>query len=158
MPNQLSINTCRVGWAGGITAGGRGGAADCPRHSHRKICADLPGKEGAWKNGEKKENQKVKGRWKIGNGRRKSYKMRRRLCFPFHFSKPLKYVLGLRKWEFSTGKRHFTSGKKSGKIPLSPLKKYSSYTPGRDINNIYGGSCVKWQCISLSCPKNRHDR
>ena len=31
--------------------------------------------------------------------------------FVFHFSKPLKFVLGLPKWEFSTGKKHFTIGK-----------------------------------------------
>ena len=84
MPNQLSINTCRVGRAGGITAGG-GGQHTAPDTSYRKISADLPGKEGARKNGEKKENQKVKGRWKIENGRRKSYKMRRRL-FVFLFT------------------------------------------------------------------------
>ena len=33
------------------------------------------------------------------------------LFFAFHFSKPLKFVLGLPKWEFSTGKKHFTPGK-----------------------------------------------
>ena len=40
------------------------------------------------------------------------------LCFLFflfsfacHFSKILKFVLGLPKWEFSTGKKHFTPGK-----------------------------------------------
>ena len=47
------------------------------------------------------------------------------LLLPFfasHFSKPLKFVLGLPKWKFSTGKRHFTPGKKSGKL-LCPLRK-----------------------------------
>ena len=38
--------------------------------------------------------------------------------FAFHFSKQLKSVLGLPKWEFSTGKKHFTPGKKSGKMTL----------------------------------------
>ena len=42
--------------------------------------------------------------------------------FAFHFSKPLKFVLGLPKWQFSTGKRHFTPGKHSGKLTLPPLK------------------------------------
>ena len=42
--------------------------------------------------------------------------------FVFHFSKPLKFVLGLPKWEFSTGKKYFMLGKKSGKITLPPLK------------------------------------
>ena len=45
------------------------------------------------------------------------------------FSKRLKFVLGQPKWEFSTGKKHFTPGKKSGKmnfppqinIPVTPL-------------------------------------
>ena len=41
---------------------------------------------------------------------------------PFHFSKWLKFVLGQPKWEFSTGKKYFTLGKKSGKITLPPQK------------------------------------
>ena len=35
------------------------------------------------------------------------------LFFAFHFLKPLKFALGLQKREFSTGKKHFTPGKKS---------------------------------------------
>ena len=31
-------------------------------------------------------------------------------------------VLGVPKWEFSTGKKHFTPGKKSGKMTLPPQK------------------------------------
>ena len=51
--------------------------------------------------------------------------------FLFQFSKPLKFVkLGLPKCEFSTGKKHFTLGKKSGKNDTAPSEKYSSYTPG----------------------------
>ena len=42
--------------------------------------------------------------------------------FLFHFSKPLKFVLGLPKWEFSTGKKTFHAWKKSGKMNL-PLSK-----------------------------------
>ena len=42
--------------------------------------------------------------------------------FAFHFSKPQKFVLGLQKWKVSTGKKHFTPGKKSGKW-LCPLRK-----------------------------------
>ena len=43
-------------------------------------------------------------------------------CFVFasHFSKPLKFVLGLPKWKFPTGKKHFTPGKKSGKMTAPP--------------------------------------
>ena len=42
--------------------------------------------------------------------------------FAFHFWKRRKFVLGLPKWEFCTGKKHFTPGKKSGKITLPPQK------------------------------------
>ena len=42
--------------------------------------------------------------------------------FAFHFWKRKKFVLGLPKWEFSTGKKHFTPGKKSGKMTLPPQK------------------------------------
>ena len=40
----------------------------------------------------------------------------------FNFAKPLKFVLGLPKWEFYTRKSHFTLGKKSGKMTSPPLK------------------------------------
>ena len=42
--------------------------------------------------------------------------------FAFHFWKRWKFILGLPKWEFSTGKKHFTPGKKSGKMTLPPQK------------------------------------
>ena len=48
--------------------------------SDRELSADLSGKRGKGKreNGaKKKENRKRAGRWKIENGMRKSYKMRR---------------------------------------------------------------------------------
>ena len=48
--------------------------------------------------------------------------------FGFHFSKSLKFVLSLPKWEFSTGKKHFTPGKNQQKW-LAPSEKYSSYAP-----------------------------
>ena len=50
------------------------------------------------------------------------------LSFFFFFSlfKTLKFVLGLPKWEFSTGKKQFAPGKKSGKW-LCPSEKYSFY-------------------------------
>ena len=51
------------------------------------------GKEKTENGEERKENRKT-GRWITENGRR----------FAFHFSKPLKFVLCLPKWEFSTGK------------------------------------------------------
>ena len=42
--------------------------------------------------------------------------------FVSHFSKPLKFVLDLPKWKFSTGKKHFTLGKNLKKL-LCPLRK-----------------------------------
>ena len=42
--------------------------------------------------------------------------------FASHFWKRRKFVLGLPNWEFSTGKKHFTPGKKSGKMTLPPQK------------------------------------
>ena len=34
----------------------------------------------------------------------------------------MKFVFGVPKWTFSTGKKHFTPGKKSGKMTLPPQK------------------------------------
>ena len=112
-----------------------GGGRVPPETSDREISADLPGKnrqgkkEKGWKKGKLQ-----KGRWKIENGRVerwKSCKMRRGPFFFFfffffacHFSKPLRFVLGLPKWKFYTGKKHFTSGKKSGQITLLPHKNF----------------------------------
>ena len=81
-------------------------------------------KKGKWK---RKEGKSKKGRWKIENGKGKSCKMKWGLplfsafAFAFHFSKPLAFVLGLPKWEFSTGKV-FHAGKKSEKMTCSLLK------------------------------------
>ena len=76
----------------------------------------------------KKKGKSKKGRWKIIEGG----KVTKRgeypffffffFAFAFHFSKCLKFVLSLPKWEFSTGKRHFRPGKKSGKMTLPPQK------------------------------------
>ena len=56
--------------------------------------------------------------------------------FAFYFSKPLKFVLGLPKWKFSTGKKHFTPGKKSEKMTLPPQKNLP-VTPLYEISHIY---------------------
>ena len=50
------------------------------------------------------------------------------LFFAFHFWKRRKIILGLPKWEFSTGKKHFTPGKKTGKMTL-PSQKNMPVTP-----------------------------
>ena len=102
-----------------VYSGVTGRGAECPPEtSDQEISADLPGKERLGKKGKwsRKEGKFEKGRWK-------SYKTRRG---PFCFSlfKPLKFVLGLPKWESSTGKKHFTPGK-NGKITLPPLKNFA---------------------------------
>ena len=53
-------------------------------------------------------------------------KVEERTSFFFfcHFSKPLKFVLGLPKWKFSTGKKHFTPEKKIRKNEFAPQKNF----------------------------------
>ena len=66
------------------------------------------------------------------------------LCFAFHFLKALKCVLGLPKCEFSTGKKHFTPGEKSGRTTLPLSEKYSSYVPEWCNTSISTLCCTKW--------------
>ena len=63
-----------------------------------------------------------KKRRKIVKGKVENCKLGEGLFFP-HFSKPLELVLGLPEWKFSTGKKHFTPGKDSGKKEVSPSEK-----------------------------------
>ena len=89
-----------------------------PDTSHREISADLPGKK------------------RRGKRKNKTFfilfyfiYLSIYLFFFFFFifvSKPLKFVLGLTKWEFSTGKKHFTLEKYIRKMTW-PSEKYSSY-------------------------------
>ena len=79
---------------------------------------------------EQKKGKSKKGRWKIENGRRKSYKNRwGPFFFTFHFAKRLKFVLGLPKWEFPTGQKTFHGGKKIRKNDFAPLGKKRPVTP-----------------------------
>ena len=130
----------------GVTGGGRGMGRVPPRdfwqgnfcwHIRKRVAR----KRGKMDHKEKK-TKKGKG-GKLKKGRRKSSKKRWwsvfffvLFCFvfvfccfcfcfcffAFNFSKRLKFILGLPKWEFSTGKKHFTPGKKSGKMTLPPQK------------------------------------
>ena len=93
----------------------RGQGEECPpRPSDREISADLQGKKRQWK---KEET----------NWAEDPYFFYFFIffiffiCFSLKFSKPLKCV-GLPNWKSSTGKKHFTPGKKSGKIYLPPQK------------------------------------
>ena len=49
--------------------------------------------------------------------------------FCFSLFKTTGICLGIPKWEFSTGKMHFTPGKKSGKNDFAPSEKYACYAP-----------------------------
>ena len=93
------------------------------------IYQEKRGKAKKWKGGrgngeEKKENCKREGgKLKLELGG-KSPKMRRGpFSFAFYFSKQQKFVLGLPKWKFFTGKKDFTPGKNQGKKWLCPLRK-----------------------------------
>ena len=57
-----------------------------------------------------------------------------------HFSNPLKFVLGLPKYKFSTGKKHFTPGRKIRKTDFAPSEKSSCYTPALDARKEKGGA------------------
>ena len=98
-----------------------------PETSDREISADLLGK----KRQKEKRSEIEKKRRKIVKGKVEKLpneEMRRGPFFFFffasHFSKPLKFVLGLPKWKFSTGKKHFTPGKKIRKNDFAPQKNF----------------------------------
>ena len=115
------------GWGG---AGGRGQSAP-QRLLTRKFLLTYQEKRGKGKGVkiEMKRRKIVKG--KVENWMCKSYKMREKTFFFFffffftsHFSKPLKFDLGLPKWKFSTGKKHLvTPGKKIKEKWLCPFRK-----------------------------------
>ena len=85
------------------------------------------GEEKKWK-WRTKGGKLYKWRWKIENGRGKKYANEQRTFSAFHFLKQLKFVLGLPKWKFSTGKKCFTPAGKNQEKWLCPLwKKYSCY-------------------------------
>ena len=115
-------------------------------------------KRGKWENGEengkmeKKRRKNVKGRWKIENGRKNSYKMRMRrglflfcfvclfvcLFFAFSLFKPLKKFGGLPKWKFSTEKK---AGKNQAKWFCS-LSKIFLLRPWEGLMKMF----LCWQC------------
>ena len=89
-----------------------------------------------WENWEKKEGKIKKGN--VENWKWQKEKLQNEeetfffpfpFIFAFHFSKPLKFVLGLPKWEFSIGKKNFTPGKKSVKMTLPLWKIFLLLTP-----------------------------
>ena len=118
----------------GVTGGGRQGGRVPPETSDQEIFADVSGKKKQGKKGKgwklrRKEGKLWKGRWKIGIGSRKSSKKRWGpfffllfFFFAFHFWKRRKFVLGLPKLEFSTGKSISCREKDQEKL-LCPFRK-----------------------------------
>ena len=113
-----------------------------PQTSDREISADLSGKRETSKNGKwsRKEVKPKKGRWKMGSGRRESYKMRRGLFFfvfvffflflLFTFENHSNFFWVYQNGNFLPGKIISTPVKKSGKNDFAPSEKYSCYAPG----------------------------
>ena len=114
----------------------RWGAECPPKTSDREIFADVLGKK---RQGKKEKGVKIeKKRRKIVKGKVENWKLDMEVgkvikrgedpffffffFFAFHFWKRRNFVLGPPKWEFSTRKKHFMPGKKSGKITLPPQK------------------------------------
>ena len=142
---------------GGGGAGGRGPPRDF-----------WPGNS-CWVSGKKRQGKKGKGvkiekkRKKIGNGSRKTSEKEVRpffffffffFFFAFHFWKRRKFVLGLPKWEFSTGKKHFTPGKKSGKMTLPPQKNM----PVTPLHHLRAGLQCLSQPIEALVPSSLHTK
>ena len=98
-----------------------------PDTSHWEIFADLRGKEREGRKGKwigQKENRKREvGKLKMEGGKLQNEER------TFSLLKLLKFVLGLPKWEFSTGKKHFRPGKNIRENAFAPSEKHFSYAP-----------------------------
>ena len=115
---------------GGGGGGGRAGGQSAPqRLLTRKFLLTYREKRGK----EKRERGKNWEKEKVENWKWKAEKLQNEertfFFFASNFSKALKFVLGLPKWKFSTGKKHFTLGKKTGKNDFAPSEKFSCYAP-----------------------------
>ena len=146
---QSSRSSCKAILQEATLSGVTGGGAECPPEtSDREISADLPGKREVrkkWKMELKRRNIKKKKR-KVENWKWKEKKLQNEertsfFFFAFHFSKSLKFVLSLSKWEFSTEKKHFTPGKKSGKMTLPPLKNILLMPLATSFLNVASANC-----------------
>ena len=114
---------------------GSGGGRVPPETSEREIFADVSGKKGKevkiWEE-KKRENCKREGgklEMEVGKVIERGEELFFFFFFAFYFWKRWrKFVLGLPKWEFSTGKKHFTPGKNQEKW-LCPLRKICLLRP-----------------------------
>ena len=106
----------------GVGAGGR--VAECPPRlltgKFLLTYQEKRGKEKRKNEAEKKENWES-GKFKVTKWGEDLFFFFFFFC-AFPFWKPLKFVLGLPKMEFSTRKKHYALGKKSGIMTLPPLK------------------------------------
>ena len=69
--------------------------------------------------------------------------------FACHFSKLLKFVLGLPKWKFSTEKKFFMPGKKSGKMTLAPQKDFPVTPPVPYLCTVHISCMCLWNYITI---------
>ena len=83
--------------------------------------------------------------------------------FIFHFSKQLKFVLGLPKWEFSTGEKSILRREKNKEKLVCPSEKYSSYAPVKTgcakreplaRNEHFSSSKVCWRQSDIVAPSS----
>ena len=127
----------------GVTGGGGGQGESTPLEtSDWEIFADVSGEKKQGKKGkgvkiEEKEGKLLKGRWKIGNGSRKSYKKwwGTFFFFAFHFWIRRKFVLGLPKWEFLP-RKNISRREKIRKNDFAPSEKYACYAPDGETNHL----------------------
>ena len=161
-------STVHLRKSSGITAGGGGDAGGSLTLLSRKFLLTYWEKRGKEKGKMEKKRKKIKKevkRWKGGKfkiGGRKVTKLGEDLFFFFffasHFSKRLKFVLGVPQCEFSTEKKHFKPGKFQENmtlpllknIPLMPLMKgWSLYIL------CYGLIATEVLRKRTSCPSNQ---
>ena len=112
----VTLKGSYIQWRNRRRGGGQG--EECPCDFWPEIFCWPTGKEEARKKGKRRRKRKiVKG--KVENWKWKEGKLpnEERTFFSFSF-------LGLPKLKFTTGKKHFTPGKKSGKMTLPPQKNY----------------------------------
>ena len=129
-----------------------------PETSDREIFADLLGKE---RQGKKEKGVKIEK--KKENCKREGGKLKMEggkvtkwgedpFFFACHFLKPLKFVLGLSKWKFSTGKN-------IRKNDFAPSEKFSCYTPVHTyaLTVIHSTYICAECCCCLVAPPPTHD-
>ena len=130
-----------------------------PETSDREIFADLPGKKRQGKI-RKGGGGEWRGRWKIENGRRGSYQMRRGLFFFFFFFslfKTTKICFGCTKMKIFYRKKSISRREKNQEKMTLPLRKNSCYAPVCVsvfvcLFVLTAHNWQKWKRVFLTCP------